>query len=68
MPEKPKEEKEIQDKKRETGDESSWSKDQQEKKYYYDDETGYEIYKPEEDEEQETGVRDWSKPNLTPNL
>jgi hypothetical protein len=52
MPEKPKVEKENADKKPETGDDSSWSKDQKEKKYYYDDETGYEIYNPDEDEEE----------------
>jgi hypothetical protein len=51
MPEKPKEEKEIEDKRCETGDDSSWSKDQKEKKYYYDDETGYEVYNPDDDEE-----------------
>jgi len=52
MPEKPKEEKETQNKTNETGDESSWSRDQQEKKYYYDDETGYEVYNPELDDEE----------------
>jgi hypothetical protein len=35
----------------ETGDEASWSRDQQEKSYYYDDECGYEIYNPDDDEE-----------------
>jgi hypothetical protein len=53
MPEKPKEEKDIQNKINEIGDDSSWSKDQQEKKYYYDDETGYEVYNPEEEENDE---------------
>ncbi len=34
----------------EIGEESSWSKDQQEKSYYYDDDHGYEIYNPDEEE------------------
>ena len=51
MPEKPKKEKETENKKPETGDKSSWSKDQQEKSYYYDDATGYEIYNPEEEDD-----------------
>ncbi|HEX8247431.1 MAG TPA: hypothetical protein VF599_04545 [Pyrinomonadaceae bacterium] len=37
----------------ETGDESSWSRDQQEKSYYYDDECGYEVYNPDEDDEED---------------
>ena len=53
MPEKPKEEKELHDQRREAGDDSSWSKDQKEKKYYYDDDCGYEVYNPELEEEEE---------------
>lgn len=34
-------------------DESNWAKDQEKRSYYYDDAHGYEIYKPEEDEEVE---------------
>ena len=35
-------------------EESAWSRDQREKSYYYDDSHGYEIYNPEEvDEEDE---------------
>ncbi len=34
----------------EIGEKSSWSKDQQEKSYYYDDDHGYEIYNPDEEE------------------
>ncbi|MGC2238295.1 MAG: hypothetical protein WA584_19230 [Pyrinomonadaceae bacterium] len=52
MPEKPKEEKDIQDKTNEIGDDSSWSKDQKEKKYYYDDDCGYEVYNPKDEEEE----------------
>jgi len=51
MPEKPKEEKENPNKTPETGDKSSWSEDQKEKSYYYDDDTGYEIYNPDDEEE-----------------
>ena len=31
----------------------NWSEDQREKSYYYDDSYGYEIYNPDEDEEDE---------------
>ncbi len=31
---------------------SSWGKDQAERGYYYDDAHGYEVYKPEEDDEE----------------
>jgi hypothetical protein len=37
----------------ETGDKSSWSADQKEKSYYYDDDCGYEIYNPDEDDEED---------------
>ncbi len=40
----------IPEEKPEIGEESSWSKDQQEKSYYYDDDHGYEIYNPDEEE------------------
>lgn len=60
MPEKPKQEndkeREIEtppEKKSETGDEDSWSQAQREKSYYYDDAHGYEIYNPDEDDEEE---------------
>ncbi len=42
--------KKIPEDKPEIGEESSWSKDQQEKSYYYDDDHGYEIYNPDEEE------------------
>jgi hypothetical protein len=32
-------------------DKDNWSRDQLEKSYYYDDAHGYEIYNPDEDEE-----------------
>jgi hypothetical protein len=59
MPEKSKEEK---DSARETGkparherekEGGTWEEDQREKSYYYDDAHGYEIYNPDEDEEDE---------------
>jgi hypothetical protein len=37
----------------ETGDKSSWSADQKEKSYYYDDDCGYEVYNPDEDDEED---------------
>lgn len=35
------------------GDESTWAHDQQKHDYYYDDAHGYEIYNPEEEDEEE---------------
>jgi hypothetical protein len=54
MPERQKKEeksKEIKSQKPETGDETSWSEDQKKRGYYYDDACGYEIYEPENDED-----------------
>lgn len=58
MPEKPKEKSDkaeesenSPDEKPETGDEDSWSRAQKERSYYYDDAHGYEIYNPDEDDE-----------------
>lgn len=59
MPEKPKKEKETQPDKPETGDKSSWSEDQKEKSYYYDDATGYEVYNPDEEEEDGEVISNW---------
>ncbi|MDQ3801322.1 MAG: hypothetical protein M3384_18015 [Acidobacteriota bacterium] len=36
-----------------TGDAASWSRDQREKGYYYDDDCGYEVYNPDEDDEED---------------
>jgi hypothetical protein len=36
-----------------TGDEDSWSTDQKRRGYYYDDACGYEIYNPDEEENEE---------------
>ena len=58
MPEKPQEKKSPEKEseksdfeKPEADNESAWSKDQKKRSYYYDDACGYEIYKPEEDAE-----------------
>ena len=32
----------------------NWSEDQQEKSYYYDDAYGYEVYNPDENEDEES--------------
>lgn len=59
MPEKPKNENETEEKRAETKretdekDEGAWSKDQREKGYYYDDNHGYEIYNPDEEDDDE---------------
>ena len=34
-------------------DEGNWSRDQREKSYYYDDSYGYEIYNPDEEDDDE---------------
>lgn len=34
-------------------DDGNWSKDQREKSYYYDDSYGYEIYNPDEEDEED---------------
>lgn len=61
MPEKPQEKKysgeEIEKSAAEepdaTGDESAWSSDQEKRGYYYDDACGYEIYQPDEENEED---------------
>lgn len=35
----------------ETDEKGNWSEDQQEKSYYYDDSYGYEVYVPDEEDE-----------------
>ncbi len=39
--------------KNEAEDEALWSKDQQRKSYYYDDAYGYEVYNPDEADEED---------------
>lgn len=55
MPEKTKQneadEKENLSENRDRKNDDNWSKDQREKSYYYDDSYGYEVYNPDEDEE-----------------
>lgn len=63
MPEKTKPKKETErEKKREVTkdeveteeiDRAAWSQDQQQKSYYYDDAHGYEIYNPDEDDDED---------------
>ena len=60
MPEKPQEEKQTQNetkeifqKKRENKSDGNWSEDQREKSYYYDDAHGYEIYNPDEEDDED---------------
>ncbi|CAN5217459.1 hypothetical protein BH20ACI1_BH20ACI1_25890 [soil metagenome] len=56
MPEKTKrkdETKTPKEKESENADEGNWSKDQREKSYYYDDSYGYEIYNPDEEDEED---------------
>lgn len=36
-----------------TDEKENWSEDQREKSYYYDDAYGYEIYNPNEDEDEQ---------------
>lgn len=60
MPENPPRKEDLE-KKREKPSEKSkknasggaWSEDQRARSYYYDDACGYEIYKPDEDEQDE---------------
>ncbi len=58
MPEKTKQEEKQTSEKNEAENEpetdkiGTWSEDQKEKSYYYDDSYGYEIYNPDEDEQE----------------
>ncbi len=40
-------------KKSETKSKGNWSEDQKEKSYYYDDSYGYEVYNPDEEDDDE---------------
>jgi len=42
---------ELPNKQQENNAKDTWSADQQEKSYYYDDSYGYEIYNPDEEDE-----------------
>ena len=56
MPEKTKrkeETKPAKQKESQNADEENWSKDQRDKSYYYDDSHGYEIYNPDEEDEED---------------
>lgn len=53
MPEKTKKEDEFENETCENEDAENWSADQKNRSYYYDDSYGYEIYNPDEDDEEE---------------
>jgi hypothetical protein len=53
MPETPKKKGEMEQEKTDSQDKASWSEDQKKREYYYDDAHGYEVYEPEEDENEE---------------
>ena len=60
MPEKAKEKKDVQNLTEESSAENcesekqgNWSEDQREKSYYYDDAYGYEIYNPDQDDDED---------------
>ncbi|MEO8072745.1 MAG: hypothetical protein ABI686_05815 [Acidobacteriota bacterium] len=56
MPEKTKRKEETKPAKKiepQNADEENWNKNQREKSYYYDDSHGYEIYNPDEEDEED---------------
>ncbi len=55
MPEKTKrneETKPLKQKDPENAEQGNWSEDQRKKSYYYDDSYGYEVYNPDEDDDE----------------
>lgn len=54
MPETPKKKREIEKTKNDACDEASVAEDQKKREYYYDDAHGYEVYKPDEEEKDES--------------
>ena len=50
MVETPKEKREIEKNKNDEREKASWGEDQKAREYYYDDAHGYEVYMPDEDE------------------
>lgn len=40
----------------ETEPEKTWARDQQKRSYYYDDAHGYEIYNPDEDDDEDEEI------------
>jgi len=53
MPETPKEKRDIEKEKTDEPEKASWGEDQKTREYYYDDAHGYEVYKPDEDDDAE---------------
>ena len=51
MPKTPKEKPKVEDSEKDANDKASWGEDQKERGYYYDDAHGYEVYTPDDDEE-----------------
>lgn len=51
MPETPKEKCETEKDKNDAREKASWSEDQKKHEYYYDDAHGYEVFSPDNDEE-----------------
>jgi hypothetical protein len=53
MPETPKEKVKLDECETDEPKDDSWSEDQKKREYYYDDAQGYEVYKPDQDEDAE---------------
>lgn len=51
MPEKTKKDEDFEKETCESEEAGNWSEDQKNKSYYYDDSYGYEIYNPDEDDD-----------------
>ena len=52
MPKTPKVRPKIEPPEPESDKEKSWEEDQKKREYYYDDAHGYEVYKPDEEEDE----------------
>jgi ribosomal 30S subunit maturation factor RimM len=52
MPEKPKADTKRREQEKDAPEKASWSEDQKENKYYYDDSHGYEVYSPDDDDQE----------------
>jgi len=57
MPETPKEKREIEKDKHDEPEKASWGEDQRNREYYYDDAHGYEVYKPDEEDDAEARTK-----------
>lgn len=52
MPQKPKDEDPAAEHEKDAPEEASWNEDRKNRGYYYDDAHGYEVYVPDEDDEE----------------